>query len=52
MSRYQALRAMKFGVFTSATIAFLNYVWEVPLGTIAFMNVVIEYDPLEGEKDD
>lgn len=52
MSRYQVLRAMKFDVFTSAVIAFLNYIQEVPSGTIIFMNVVIEYDPLEGEKDE
>lgn len=52
MSRYQVLRAMKCSVLTSAAIAFLNYIQEVPSGTIVFMNLVVEYNPLEGEENE
>lgn len=52
MTRYQCLRKMGFGWFSSSFIAFGNFIQEVPEGTIVFMNVVIDYDALEGEDDD
>lgn len=47
MTRYQVLRRMGCGPFTSGSIAFFNWLRGYPPGVIAFMTVVIEFDPNE-----
>ena len=48
MTRYQVLRRIGCDPLTAGGVAFMNWLWGQPQGVIAFMTVVIEYDPKEG----
>lgn len=44
MTRYQALRKMKFDPLAAAVVAFFNWLADVPQGIVVIMFVVIEYE--------
>ena len=48
VTRYQVLRRIGCDPLTAGGVAFMNWLWGQPEGVIAFMTVVIEYDPKEG----
>lgn len=50
-NRYRALRLMGCGWFTSFGISFMNWAIDYPTGMIGFMNVIIDYDPEEVDKE-